>query len=229
MIAVPSVRGVLFDLDGTLADTAPDLVAVLNRLLHELGRAPMPYAIARNEVSNGALGLLRLGLGLNPDDEVDAALRQRFLDVYEADICAATTYFLDPDRIARICEPWGALWGIVTNKPMRLTQALLDRLPPGQPACVVAGDTLARRKPHPDPLLHAAGLIGISPAQCVYVGDSRRDITAGIAAGMRTMAVGYGYIRLNDRIDDWGASTTARTPVDVYRRVSEMLEAGGSA
>lgn len=211
-----SVRGVLFDLDGTLADTAPDLVAVLNRLLAELDRPPVPYAVARNEVSNGAVGLLRLGLGLEPGADVDKALWQRFLGLYETNLCVGSRLFIELRVISDAISRIGARWGIVTNKPAFLTEPLLARLGVGAAAgCVVSGDTLPERKPHPAPLVHAAGLLGVDHRRCIYVGDARRDIEAGRAAGMGTIAAAWGYIRATENLRDWGADAIMGHPGDV--------------
>jgi len=215
-----SRRGILFDLDGTLVDTAPDLVSVLNRLLVEAGRPPVPYAIARNEVSNGALGLIRLGFRLAPDDPVDAGLRQGFLDLYERMGHFNSRLFIALSSIHEICSQTAAGWGIVTNKPESLTLSLLDALRMrDEPAALVCGDTLTRRKPHPEPLLHAARQMNLAPASCIYLGDARRDIEAGRAAGMRTIATAYGYIRPGERVPDWQADAV----VDHPRKIGPML------
>lgn len=213
-------RGLLFDLDGTLADTAPDLVAVLNRMLLEAGRPPIPFAIARNEVSHGAVGLIRLGFGLEPKAEVDADQRQHFLDIYERIGHFNSRLFIALENIISISSRIGARWGIVTNKPQSLTEPLLDVLGVRATAeVVVSGDTLAERKPHPAPLLHAAAVLGIDPTNCIYLGDAERDVIAGRAAGMRTIATGYGYIRPSENIADWQADAIVWHP----RRIEPML------
>ncbi len=219
-----TIRGLLFDLDGTLADTAPDLVAALNGFLRDRGEPPIPYAIARNEVSNGALGLLRLGLKLEADATVDERHRDEFLTRYATSICDGSRLFLKTEWLDELCARHGAFWGIVTNKPERFTMPLLEALRATAAGCIVSGDTLAQRKPHPAPLLHAASLLGLEPGACVYVGDSSRDIAAGNAAGMQTIAAGYGYIRLGDSIEDWGAHRTARNPAGLLTALATLLD-----
>jgi phosphoglycolate phosphatase len=212
--------GILFDLDGTLADTAPDLVAVLNQLLADAGRPPVPYALARNEVSNGAAGLLRLGFGLAADDPVDANLRQGFLDIYARNGHYNSILFIELNVLNKLFSQMNAAWGIVTNKPAALTETLLDRLGVRQSiGTVVSGDTLAERKPHPAPLLHAAREIGVDPAACIYLGDAARDIEAGRAAGMRTVVTSYGYIRAGEDVSRWRADVE----IDHPRKIGPML------
>jgi phosphoglycolate phosphatase len=212
--------GLLFDLDGTLADTAPDLVAVLNRMLAEDGRRPMPFALARNQVSHGAVGLIRLGYDLPPDADVDAALRQRFLDLYEQNGHCSSRVFIELTAILSICSRMNAGWGVVTNKPAALTESLLDYLGLRASAgAVVSGDTLPQRKPDPAPLVLAATQLGVDPAQCIYLGDAERDIVAGRAAGMRTVATSYGYIRPGEDIATWRADAT----VDHPRKIAAMV------
>ena len=204
--------GLLFDLDGTLVDSAPDLVAVLNRMLLENGRARVPFAIARNEASNGALGLLRLGFGVLDDGEL-AALRARFIELYAAAVCVRSRMFID---VRVITDAVGDDWGLVTNKPHALTVPLLERLRLTRlPRTVVSGDRLPQRKPHPAPLELAASELGLEPEQCVYVGDAPRDIQAGKAAGMRTIVAAYGYIRPGENVRAWGADCVLDRPGDL--------------
>lgn len=212
--------GLLFDLDGTLADTAPDLVAVLNRLLAEAGRPPMPFAIARNAVSHGAIGLIRLGFELPQGSTVDARLRQRFLDLYESHGHQGSSLFIRLEDILSICSNIGARWGIVTNKPQALTEPLLEALGVrGSVGTVVSGDTLPQRKPDPAPLALAARQLGVDPARCIYLGDAERDVAAGRAAGMRTIVTAYGYIRPGEAYTAWRSDAV----VDHPRRIQAML------
>ena len=207
-----TVAGVLFDLDGTLVDTAPDLVAVLNRLLAEHDEAPMAYAIARNEASNGALGLIRLGFGASLAVERRESLRARFLEIYEGNLYTNSHIFIDIYAIIKDIldiRPWG----VVTNKPHALTMPLLEQLGLAKlAACIVSGDSVEQRKPHPAPLLHAAERLGLDPAECVYVGDAARDIEAGRAAGMRTVAALWGYIRPGEDPTRWAADACVQHP-----------------
>jgi phosphoglycolate phosphatase len=214
--------GILFDLDGTLADTAPDLVAVLNVLLVESGRPPVPFAIARNEVSNGALGLIRLGFGIAPEAPVEAGLRQEFLDLYERIGHENSRLFIALSEILDVTSRTGSAWGIVTNKPESMTDTLLERLGIGDSVgVVVCGDTLPERKPHPAPLLHAARELGVASEACIYLGDARRDIEAGRAAGMRTVVTSYGYIRPGEDFRSWGYDAE----IDHPRKIGSMLHA----
>lgn len=212
--------GILFDLDGTLADTAPDLVAVLNRMLHRHGYPPVPYGIARNEVSNGSVGLIRLGFGLAATAPVDEGLRQEFLDLYERMGHGNSSLFITLETIVKACSELDAVWGIVTNKPASLTAAVLEELGLTQHvAALVCGDTLPQRKPDPAPLLHAAKSLGIDPAMSYYFGDALRDIEAGRAAGMQTIATTYGYIRQDEDWRSWRADAWVSHP----RRIPAML------
>jgi phosphoglycolate phosphatase len=207
-----TIAAILFDLDGTLVDTAPDLVAALNRLLVEHGEPPMPYAIARNEASNGALGLIRLGFGAELGAPERERLRSRFLELYAANICDRSRLLIDIERIGKNVMP-ALRWGIVTNKPEAMTLALLKRLGIAElAACVVGGDTLAQRKPHPAPLLFAAEKLGLDPALCVYIGDAARDIEAARAAGMQTWVAAWGYIRPSENPASWAADESIRHP-----------------
>ncbi len=213
---------VLFDLDGTLVDTAPDLVAVLNRMLGERGRPPVPYAIARNEVSNGAVGLIRLGFGADlPPDELEI-LRAQFLEIYMLGVCVKSRIFIGLQRIFENLDHIRP-WGIVTNKPRAMTEPLLDALGlAGRAGSVVSGDTLPQRKPDPAPLLFAARELGLEPGRCIYVGDAVRDIEAGHAAGMRTIAAAWGYIRPQANPRDWGADVVIRHPEELLDALDRL-------
>lgn len=214
---------VLLDLDGTLVDTAPDLVSVLNRVLHEDGRAPLPYALARNAVSHGAVGLLRRAYGDDLPAARLAALRARFLEIYAETICVGSRVFKGLENIVSPVSKDAIRWGIVTNKPRRFTLALLEALAiADRPGCVVSGDDLAVSKPHPGPLEAAATRLGVGAADCVYVGDAPGDIAAGRAAGMRTVIAAYGYIRPGERIAAWRATAVVGRPRDVLRAVTGL-------
>ena len=211
----------LFDLDGTLADTAPDLVRVLNELLVERGRAQIPYAIARNEVSNGAGGLLRLGFGdLGSPDELEV-LRRRFLEIYALDVHSRSRLFIDLEDIDDHCHQLA--WGVVTNKPDAFTRPLLAALGLApRVRSVVSGDSLPQRKPHPAPLLLAARELGVAAERCVYVGDAPRDIEAGKNANMATIAAAYGYIRPHEDPYSWGADLVIRRPTEMRDALADL-------
>lgn len=215
---VSSLRTVLFDLDGTLADTAPDLALALNRLLTETGNETLPYERIRAEASYGGKALVKLGFGLEPDSSEFEPLRQRFLELYRQHLCHNTRLFDGMETVLDEISRAGMNWGVVTNKPAYLTDPLIDQLGlSGKAIAVVSGDTTRNSKPHPEPLLHACQLAGSRPHQCLFVGDARRDIEAGKRAGMKTVAAGFGYIRDNDSIDDWGADGIAATPTDLIQ------------
>lgn len=208
-------HGVLFDLDGTLLDTAPDMVGALNELRMLEGIGPLPFASLRQHVSHGSARLVSVGFGLEAGDEYER-LRQRFLDVYRARLASDTRPFDGIEAVLDAVESAGFAWGIVTNKPGWLTEPLLQELGLRERcACVVSGDTLPRRKPHPAPLLHAADALGLAPAHCTYVGDAERDIQAGRAAGMRTLVAAFGYLGDDDDPAAWGADGIVSTPREI--------------
>ena len=212
-----SLQAVLFDLDGTLLDTAPDMVGALNDLRAEQSCAPVDYATARAHVSHGAFGLVDIAFG-RIDAEKRLRLRDRFLEIYANRVATETTLFDGMEMVLNRLEADGLAWGIVTNKPGSLTEPLLAALGLlSRCACVVSGDTVAQRKPHPEPLLHAMRQIhpAAEPgdsAQLVYVGDADRDIQAGKAAGMITVAATYGYIPLDDDPLQWNADHIIEQP-----------------
>ncbi|WP_024302366.1 HAD family hydrolase [Pseudogulbenkiania sp. MAI-1] len=210
------IKAVLFDLDGTLADTARDLGAALNRLLAEEGHPPQPYEAIRPIASHGARGLIRLGFGIDLDHPDFNALRTRFLDHYEASFSDQTCLFEGINELILQLAARDLRWGIVTNKPMRFTDRLVPALPfATPPAVVISGDTVGVAKPDPRPMLHAAELIGVEPARCVYVGDAERDIQAGHSVGMKTVLANWGYISDLDAPHDWGADIAIDHPLDL--------------
>ncbi len=189
-----SIRGVLFDLDGTLLDTAPDMGGALNELLAEHGASPLPATLIRPWVSNGAAALVRLGFGdLEPERHEE--LRVRFLDLYAGRLARETRLFPGGDMLLDALEAARIPWGIVTNKPGWLTDPLLDALGlAARASVVVSGDTLPEKKPHPAPLWLAAERLAVAPAAIAYLGDAERDMVAARAAGMRAVAATWGYI-----------------------------------
>lgn len=197
---------ILFDLDGTLADTAPDLAYALNQLLQEEGRAALPYASIRNHVSRGGAAMVRLGFGKNLRETEFEDLRMRFLTIYGANLCVKTRLFPGMAKVLDHIEANNMKWGVVTNKLAWMTEPLLEALGLTQrAACIVSGDTTDKLKPHPKPLLHACRSSRSSAQHCIYVGDDPRDIQAGNAAGMTTLIARYGYIDNGQSPEDWGA------------------------
>lgn len=207
------ISTVLFDLDGTIADTAPDMAYALNEILRESGMAAMPLEELRPHTSHGSLGLIRRAFGFGSEDERFPDLRQRFLDIYSANLAVHTRLFPEIEELLAGLEQRGLRWGIVTNKPAWLTDPLMKLLGlAARAACVVSGDTAARSKPHPDPLHHACELLACEPGECLYVGDAERDIIAGRSAGMATLIAGFGYIHRDERPHEWGADAIVDSP-----------------
>ena len=185
-------KAALFDFDGTFADTAPDLAAAVNAMRTKRGLEPLPSDTVRPYASMGARGLLRIGFGMTPEHADYAAMKDEFLDNYAAAICVHTRLFDGMHDLIGELMSRRIAWGIVTNKATRFTSPLVKQLAV-TPACVVCGDSTPHLKPHPAPLLLAAKQLDLPPANCVYVGDDLRDIQAARAAGMRCVAVDYGY------------------------------------
>ena len=207
-------EAVLFDLDGTLANTAPDLALAL-MALRPPGSPPMDQERVRRATAEGTVALLREGLGLEPDMAGYEAARAAFLAHYQRLIGTATEPNAGMIEVLDALEARGLPWGVVTNKPEHLAVRVLAALGLADRArCVIGGDTLARRKPHPDPLLHACRLMSIAPDRCVYVGDDEGDIEAAHAAGMPGLAVAFGYATL-DEARYWGADGLLITPADL--------------
>lgn len=228
-MALPDDRrfdAVLFDLDGTLVDTAPDMVAVLQQMQRDHGLEPVDYAFGRNHVSNGAVGLLRIGF---PDVlvEFDSPLHREYLERYAGRLCDQSALFEGLEPLLARLESGGRPWGIVTNKPARMTVPLLEALAlSARSACTVSGDTLPQRKPHPAPMLHACDIAGIEPGATICVGDAARDIEAGRAAGLATIAAAWGYITEDDNPHHWGADQVAADPAELAHIVLKAVNLG---
>ncbi|MFA6015404.1 MAG: HAD-IA family hydrolase [Gallionellaceae bacterium] len=209
-------EAVLFDLDGTFADTAPDLAAALNHVrgLHQL--PPLPMEILRPQASHGSAGLLGVGFGITEADPGFAALREQFLDFYATHICEHTRLFPGMAELIDEIERRNLPWGIVTNKPHRFTIPLMQALGYAtRAACLVSGDTCAHAKPHPMPLLHAKNILKINELNCIYMGDDKRDMDAANAANMRGIIAGFGYIAPNTDLDLWQASGIIAAPLEL--------------
>ena len=207
------VDAVLFDLDGTLIDSAPDLAAAVNALRSARSLAPLPYDALRPLVGSGARGMVGAAFGRAPGDEGYEALRDEFLQRYEERMLQQTVVFEAMHEVLASLERQVLPWGIVTNKAMRFAQPLSLALGlQARAAVLVAGDSTPHTKPHPATLLAAALQIGVPPARCVYVGDDPRDVQAGRAAGMVTLAAGWGYLGSGAAIDAWGADAVIDQP-----------------
>lgn len=216
--AFNAIKAVLFDLDGTLADTAPDLARALNRVRAERQCEPVPASVSRPHTSSGARGLIGAGFGILPGHPDFETLKERFLAYYEAEVYVDTRLYDGMPELLAGLEARAIRWGIVTNKATRFTTPLVARLGLDQrAACVVCGDTTARAKPHPDPLLHAASQMTLQPGQCLYVGDDLRDVQAARAAGMPVLAAGFGYLGTGTHPADWGADGIIDSPLDTLR------------
>ena len=207
------IRAVLFDLDGTLIDSAPDLAGTGNDMRAARGLAPLAYEAFRPMVGAGARGMLGIALQVTPEDDDFLALREEFLSRYEARMSQETRVFDAMHPVLATLQASGTPWGIVTNKAERFTLPLVRTLSLHQhAAAVVGGDTTAHSKPHPAPLLEAARRLGVAPEACVYVGDDLRDVQAGRAAGMATVAAAWGYLGLGEPVNAWGADHVIESP-----------------
>jgi N-acetyl-D-muramate 6-phosphate phosphatase len=210
---IAGVGAVLFDLDGTLIDSAPDLAGACNEMRIARGLAPLPYERLRRMVGSGARGMVAASFGLTPDSPGYAELRDEFLDRYEQRMTRETHVFAEAAALLAWLERRGLPWGIVTNKATRFAAPLVASLGLAtRAAALVCGDTVAHAKPHPAPLLEAARRLGIAADRCVYVGDDRRDVDAGRAAGMLTIVAAWGYLGEGDAPAAWGADHLIERP-----------------
>jgi phosphoglycolate phosphatase len=215
---------VLFDLDGTLADTAPDLALALNRTLQHYGRPPLHYETIRPVVSHGGIALIQLGFGLSPGSPGFDERRQLLLDLYAGDLCRETRLFDGMAGVLERLERDAIHWGIVTNKPAWLTDPLVERMGLAQRvAALVSGDTLALRKPHPEPIRHACSLVPVAPDRTWYVGDAGRDMQAGRAAGCNTIGAEYGYLHPDDPVSAWDADAHIAKPADLLDLLDHVI------
>ncbi|HEV8691662.1 MAG TPA: phosphoglycolate phosphatase [Ideonella sp.] len=206
-------RAVLFDLDGTLIDSAPDLAGAANALRAEHGLEPLPYEQLRPMVGAGARGMIGVAFGVKPGDERFELLRDAFLARYEQGLLERTRIFDGVLPMLGALEVAGIAWGIVTNKATRFTVPVVQGLGLADKAgVVVCGDTTALSKPHPEPLWEAARRLGHAPQDCLYVGDDLRDVQAGHAAGMGTLIAAWGYLGLGEGIEAWGADAIIERP-----------------
>lgn len=217
------LRAVLFDLDGTLADTAPDLAAAVNAMRTARDQAPLPYEDLRGFASMGARGLLGRGFGIRPEDPGYATMCEEFLANYEAAMLVHTRLFDGMAEVLEAIERAGMRWGVVSNKSERYVRPIIAGLGLDERCgCSIGGDTLSTRKPDPAPLLLGARLVEVDPLACVYIGDDHRDVVAGRAAGMATIAAAYGYCAGGPPPEQWGAD-------HLVDSVPELLPLLGSA
>ena len=207
---------VLFDLDGTLVDTAPDLADALNATLKHFGREPLPFESIRPQVSHGGIALIRLGFNIEPETPGFEDYRQFLLDYYKENLSVNSRLFDGMNELLEQLESNCIPWGVVTNKPSWLTDPLMQQMGMVErAACVVSGDTCANKKPHPEPIHHACSLAGVNTENCWYIGDAERDIEAGNAAGCTTVTALFGYIDADDQPENWQADHIISHPSEI--------------
>jgi len=212
------IQLVLFDLDGTLADTAKDLANALNRTLAKHQHPELSFDAIRPHVSHGSIALVRAGFAIETDHPNFNTYRQDILDTYLKNICKETTLFPEMEAVLNTLESANIAWGIVTNKPAYLTDPLAEHMGLAtRAACIISGDTTSNSKPHPEPILHACNEAGVSPEQCIYIGDAERDIEAGRRAGTATLTALFGYIAEHDEPELWGADKMIHSPLELIQ------------
>ena len=213
-----TMQTILFDLDGTLVDTAPDMASALNQTLQDFNMPSVAFQELRPIISHGGAALVQKGFNIDPTDPKFETYRLHFLDIYEHNLCQQSTLFPGMEDVLQRIEKHHLNWGIVTNKPEWLTLPLIEQLNLQQRAgCIVSGDTTKNRKPHPEPMLHACKILKTVPEQCLYIGDAERDIIAGNAANMKTLVALYGYLNIDDHPDTWNAN-------GMIKQSSEILD-----
>lgn len=209
-------KAVLFDLDGTFADTAPDLAAALNHVRASHNLPPMPLELLRPQASHGSIGLLKTGMNVTPDSPDFQALRDSFLDYYTQHICVESKLFQGMADLVKELETRKIAWGIITNKPHRFTIPLMEALGyAARAACLISGDTCAHAKPHPAPMFEACKIVGVEPAECIYLGDDRRDMQAANASGMTGIIASYGYVSDDVSVANWEAHGLVNHPMEL--------------
>lgn len=222
MTRADAVKAVLFDLDGTLVDSAPELGAAADKMRTDRGLSSLPFDRYRPMAGAGARGMLGVAFDVRPDSPDFVALRDEFLENYENRMLLNTHAFSGVAELVEALHVRGFLWGVVTNKSMRFTDPLTRAMPLFATArAVVSGDTTPFSKPHPEPLLEAARRLDVLPADCVYVGDDERDIVAGRAAGMRTVAATYGYMGAQADAALWQADASIASPMELLQWLNE--------
>lgn len=217
------ITTILFDLDGTLIDTAPDLAKALNQLLIRHQRPTINYASIRPLASTGSQGLLKLGFDIEHDHPDFPQLRREFLDLYDKHLTDQTTLFSGIPDLLNTIDSNGTRWGVVTNKPYVLAKKLMDHFKLSDRACcLVAGDQVTKQKPAPDPLLLACKQINANPKECVYIGDDARDVIAAKAANMPIIAVLFGYLATNVDPKTWAANAYAKNCEEILDKIYSL-------
>ncbi len=215
---IQNIECVLFDLDGTLLDTAPDMVDAINQILIDKNLKPKPYNDLRNIVSHGGAALIKAGLEIDESDSEYEQLLKKFLDIYKANIANKTSLFPGMEKVLNKLEKEQIPWGIVTNKPHWLTSDLVNKLElDTRTNCIISGDTLSQKKPHPAPLLHACKILNVAPENTIYVGDAQRDIEAGNNASMHTLIALFGYIDEKEKTELWQADGLIEKPEEILK------------
>ena len=216
------VQAVLFDLDGTLIDSAPDLGAAADKIRTDRGLPALPYELYRPMAGAGARGMLQVALDMLPDHPDFEAAKEEFLTNYQNCLTQRTQAFPGVAELLLSLRAKRLVWGIVTNKSKRFTEPLVEAMPLlAQAHTVISGDTTLHAKPHPEPLLEAARRLGVDPQRCVYVGDDERDVVAGLAAGMGTVAATYGYLGQKAEVSAWGAHAHIDLPVQLLQLLNQ--------
>ncbi len=219
------IKAVLFDLDGTFADTAPDLADALNKVRLENDLPALPLEDVRLETSNGAQALIKMGFQLEENDPMFSPLINRLLENYSNNIAQYTTLFDGIEDLLQKLDQRNILWGIVTNKPERFTNPLMEELGISpRTNCIVSGDTTAHSKPHPESLIYAAKLLNLAPHECLYIGDAERDIQAARNAGMPSLIAMFGYLGSDDHPETWGADGFIDHPLEAFTYLDQKVE-----
>ena len=215
-----SIKAILFDLDGTLLDTACDLGTALNKLLEQYRLPTLSHHLIRPAAGTGCRGLLKLGMGIEQDDSRYPELCEKLLNFYETHLTDTTTFFPGMENTLALLDQHRIPWGIVTNKPAKYTDLLAEHLELNQrTSCIISGDSLTNRKPHPEPILYACNLLKQQPRHCLYIGDAKIDMQACKAAGSLGLAALYGYIAAGEDPKQWGADGYIAHPEDILQWV----------
>lgn len=218
------LKALLLDLDGTLVDTAPDMVGALDRLLQKHNKPKSDYSKAKKLVSKGAAALVKLGFDIDDNYPDLENLKQQFLAEYEQHICEQSILFDGMQQALEFCQSNNIVWGIVTNKPYYLAEPLIKQLELSENCSILlGGDSLPEKKPHPMPLLHCCMELSLAASECLYVGDDERDVLAGKAAGMDTAAAAWGYISEQENIEDWNADYLVNSPQGLLNLIKDSI------